>query len=430
MSTDTIDRPTSTELRAQLTEQGDKLRDLRNKPQDQRDDKYADELRATVRTVEALDAEFDAVQKLEDHAVRQVAWDAAVALAKANEGRGPDAALTDLARQAPRSIAERATDRDEYRAWAESNSGGLMPQFHEERGSFRNEVRALIDGTLTGSGNGGVLVPVGQPIPPTPRQMKLVVRDLIPTYETNLPVVPYVREYTPDTNETGASSVAEAGLKPEATTQFESVNCIVEKLAVWVPVTMEVLSDAPTLRAYIDNRLRYMIAFREQAEILKGNGISPDLVGIYTVSGTQTQTATNNDVPGTVADAIAKVELKDGQADGIVMNPGDFWASVSERRSTTFDGDAVGTAPFGAPPPTLWGLSVVRTRALSTLECVVGDWAQGAGIFDRMTITVRQSDSHDTFFIYNKVALLAEERVGVAWFRPDLFVLTTLDITA
>jgi hypothetical protein len=47
-----------------------------------------------------------------------------------------------------------------------------------------------------------------------------------------------------------------------------------------------------------------------------------------------------------------------------------------------------------------------------------------------MSITIRQSDSHSDYFTLNKVAVLAEERLGAAWFRPDLFVLTTLDITA
>ena len=47
-----------------------------------------------------------------------------------------------------------------------------------------------------------------------------------------------------------------------------------------------------------------------------------------------------------------------------------------------------------------------------------------------MQATVRQSDSHDTFFIYNKVAILAEERIALAVHRPDAFVNTTIDTAA
>ena len=46
-----------------------------------------------------------------------------------------------------------------------------------------------------------------------------------------------------------------------------------------------------------------------------------------------------------------------------------------------------------------------------------------------MQTTIRQSDSHDDYFVKNKVAILAEERVALAVFRPDFFVNTTIDIT-
>jgi HK97 family phage major capsid protein len=129
--------------------------------------------------------------------------------------------------------------------------------------------------------------------------------------------------------------------------------------------------------------------------------------------------------------AISLVELADGEANGMVMNPGDFWSQVAERRSTNFDGQAYPTtgSPTAAPISGLWGIPVVRTRAMATLTSIVADWT-GAMIFDRQGVTIRQSDSHDTYFILNKVAILAEERLALAVFRPDFFVSTTLDITA
>lgn len=427
---DTATRPTSADLRAKLLEAGDKLRDLRSRAADSdAPESIRAELVTQERVVRSYDAEFTAAQHAEAHELQALAWDAAVRSAASNEGNGPSAALGDHRRTAPRSLAGRVVESDEYRAWIEDGAKGPMPQI-DLRGSFA-EIRALVDSDATQTeGNAGVLLPQGNPIPPVPRQMRLVLRDLIPATETTLANVPYVREYTPATDETGASSVAEGAAKPEVTIEFQDADAPIRKIAAWVPVTMEILMDAPTLRGYIDGRLRYMVAYREQDQFLRGNGVAPDLTGILNTTNVQTQTATNNDVPATIADSIAKVELADGEADGIVMNPGDFWASVSERRSTTFDGEANGSAPIGAPAPTLWGVPVVRTRAMTTLSALVGDFAQGALILDRMSVTVRQSDSHDTYFTSNKVAVLAEERVGLAVFRPDLFVNTTVDITA
>lgn len=418
---DTVTRPTSTELRERLIETAASLRELREKPEDARSDAWAAEIATQARVVGALDAEFEAVRAAERHELESLAWDAEVRSAGERQARGPEAAF-DGDRRAPRSLGERVVASDEYRAWVDGGAQGPMPSI---------EVRALIDSDTTQTeGNAGLLLPQGQPIPPTPRQDRLWVRDLIPATSTTLQSVPYVREYTPATDETGASSVAEAAVKPEVVMEFQDADAPIRKIAAWVPVTMEILADAPLLAGYIQARLAYMVNFREQDQIIRGNGIAPDLTGILETSGVQTQTATNNDVPATIADSIAKVETVDGTATGIVMNPGDFWASVSERRSTTFDGEANGTAPIGAPAPTLWGVPVVRTRSMTTLSALVGDFAQGAQIFDREGLTVRQSDSHDTYFIYNKVAVLAEKRLGLAVYRPDLFVNTTVDITA
>ena len=193
------ERPTSTDLRGQLLEAGDKLRELRAKPEDARSDKYADELRTTTRQVEALDAEFSSARAAEAHELQQAAWDAAVRQLADPEGRGPKGANDDH-RQVPRTLAERVTGSDEYRAWVDGGGKGPMPHV-ELRGSFREgEFRALINSDVDQSeGNAGLLMPAGQPIPPNPRQLRLVMRDLIPSTETTLASVPYVREYTPAT---------------------------------------------------------------------------------------------------------------------------------------------------------------------------------------------------------------------------------------
>src|SRR5205085_3644325 len=145
-------------------------------------------------------------------------------------------------------------------------------------------------------------------------------------------------------------------------------------------------------------------------------------------TGIQTQAAvtfsSTDDKPAALGNAIAKVELVDGAPDGIVMNPADYWTMVITRWGTA-GGQHDSGSPFVGPPGTVWGLPVVRTRSINLHTALVGDFGAGGQIFDRMGIEVRTSDSHDTFFIYNKVAILAEERLAVAWYRPDFFVNTT-----
>jgi HK97 family phage major capsid protein len=171
-----------------------------------------------------------------------------------------------------------------------------------------------------------------------------------------------------------------------------------------------------------------MVQIREEEDLLRGvgTGANPTVEGIYTVTGTQTQTdinvGTQSDALATLAAAIGKVENVDGTADGIAMNPLDYWAMVSSRIPTTSNMDVPN--PWAGPPGTVWGLPVVRTRAILQTDAIVADWRGGGQVFDRQGITVRTSDSHDDYFVSNKVAILAEKRIAFAIYRPDFFVET------
>ena len=64
---------------------------------------------------------------------------------------------------------------------------------------------------------------------------------------------------------------------------------------------------------------------------------------------------------------------------------------------------------------------VVVTQAIAKNQFLVGDFQNGAYILDREDANVRMSDSHADYFTANMVAILAEERIGVAVPRPKFF---------
>lgn len=385
------------ELRSSLLEAGDKLRELRAMPADRRGDTYESDVRAAISAIHTQDPELVALERIAESMVAEAR--------AAEASRGPSAAHAPLGEA--RSAGHTFVESDEYR----------------DRNGVRSEpveVRTLLS-TETSDPAAGLWMPVGTPIPPQERRARLFVRDLLSTQTTTLNSVPYLKELNPATNETGASSVAEGAAKPEVTMQFVQADAPVRKIAAWLPVTEEVIADAPTLRGYIDTRLAYMLALREELEILSGNGVAPDLTGILNTSGIQTQ-AFQTDVYTTVGLAMSKIETVDGYADGIAMNPSDFWTAATTRNATQFDGGFGTGAPFGTPSGQIWGLPVVRTRSLSAGVCLVGAFRIGATLFDREQTTIRTTDSHSDYFIYNKLVILAEERVALAVHRPDFFV--------
>lgn len=422
-------KPEST-LAEVRTAAGDAARyamELRATPADKRGDTWADDVRSAVDAINFLDplekaltlearaqAEKDAEQRAADEQERRE---------KAGL-RGPASFAAD-GEQRARTPGAEFTLHEEYADWASAGARGLLSV----------EVRTLLtsgDSDDVGSGS-GVFRPVGTPTlrPGTERRQRLFVRDLISVQPTGLSSVPYIRELNAAANEGGATTVSEGSAKPEVTMQFEQHDAPIRKIAAWIPATTEILADAPTLRGYIDNRLAYMILLREEAQVLSGNGTAPNLRGITETTGTQTEAAVAGDVPATFANAFGKIENVDGDPDGVAMNPLDFWGAIGTRHSTQFDNGFGGNQPASVEIGSLtWGERVVRTRALSQTAAIAGSWFLGATLFVREGVTIRVGDQHSDYFVNNKVAILGEERVGLAVHRPDFFVEVTLDLTA
>jgi len=423
----TTEIPRSVELRERLLEQSARNSELRALPAERRGDTYLRDLKEANLTIESLDAELRAAEGHEralrewaDAVVQAETLRALAEKAERDASRGPTAATVTINGTEYRTLGGHVEASEAYAEWRDGNNKDWK-RFPD----IEVELRALLDSSDGASG----LVPAGTPIPPIPAQRRTFIRDLLASGQTTLGSIPYVRELNAATNETGASSVPEGGLKPELTMEFVAVDAPVRKIAGWIPATEEILADAPTLRSYIDARLAYMVAIREENDLIRGNP-AVTVEGVTVVTGHQTQsalqTSSTNDPFKTLAAAFGKVENVDGEATGVAMNPVDYWSAIGTRWGT--NGSFDGGSPFNGPPGTIWGVPAVRTRALNTSEAIVADWARGGQVFDRSGLVIKTSDSHDDWFVYNKVAILAEKRIAFAIYRPDYFVVC--DLTA
>lgn len=413
---DTIEIPehfrTASEYRSDLEGAADKIRGLKAVDAEKRDDAWKAEIRATTAELMQNDAELRAVEQFHQiDLLRQYEEAQARIAARGENGGGPSAANTDLS--------------GDYRSPGEIFTTSEQYQKRQGQKTDSVEVRTLIT-TGTSSNDGGVWLPKAQPLAPNPRTARLFVRDLLSVQQTGMNSIPYIREYTPATTEVGASSVVEGGLKPEVAALFETVDATARKIAGWLPVTSEIVEDAPTLKGYIDTRLVYMLLLREEQQIMNGSGTAPMLPGIRNASGVQSAAFVSGDPVATIGNALGKIEAVDGDPDGIAIHPTDFWDLMVLRHSSPLDFGYSGNLPYGAPPNTLWGVRCVRSRSVTADEALVGSWALGATLFEREAPTVRTLDQHSDYAIYNKLVILAEERVALAIHRPDFFVKAAL----
>ena len=250
-----------------------------------------------------------------------------------------------------------------------------------------------------------------------PLVRQLTVRDLLPTIPTASNLIEFVRE-TAFTN-AAASQAGENVAKPESALTFALASTPVQTIAHWIPASRQVLSDAPMLASYIDTRLVYGLKLEEERQLLVGSGVGSDLSGLVTQASAYTGAVIGDTDMDTLLRALLQVSLALSVPTGIVIHPND-WAAIQLLKDTT------GRYIFGDPmtplTPRVWGMPVVVSMSITSGQFLTGDFAQGAAIFDREQATVRISEQHADFFIKNMVAILAEERLALAVFRPTAFV--------
>jgi HK97 family phage major capsid protein len=125
-------------------------------------------------------------------------------------------------------------------------------------------------GTLLQSGAGG---PGGGLVPPeyVPGVVSklfepLGVADVFGQSQTTGSQVRYVVEGTATS---GAAGVAEAGLKPESTLAYSEVSEPIRKIATLLPVSDEMVEDAPSLRGYLSGRRQLFVKMEEERQLLR-----------------------------------------------------------------------------------------------------------------------------------------------------------------
>jgi HK97 family phage major capsid protein len=246
------------------------------------------------------------------------------------------------------------------------------------------------------------------------------IRDLFPIIPTTASAIDYVVETLYDIN---AATAVEGAEKPESNLQFDDDRQQIATIAHWCPVNRNLVNDVPALQAYINLRLMDGLREVEDRQLLFGDGTGTNLQGLMVTPGIQTFNQSEGAVKDTIIDtlrrAMTRAQLAYYAISGFVLNPLD-WEAVELTKATT--GLYVWVNVGTGADPMLWKVPVVATTAQNYGEYLTGSFGFNAAVWDREEINMRVSDSHDKYFIRNRLAILVEERIGFTVFRPTAFV--------
>lgn len=310
-----------------------------------------------------------------------------------------------------KSVGEELSDSEDFKALQTRG-----------RGIARIGRKAVTNITSATTGTGGVGVgiqPTRVPGIVADPERQFVIRDLIMPGRTGSNAVEYVQES--GFQSMAAIQATEGAAKAQSDISFALKTTNVVTIAHWFRASKQVLSDIPLLQSYINGRAIYGLKYKEEEQILAGNGVGGNMLGLIPQAS-----AFNNALRkagdtkiDTLRRAILQVRIAEYRASAIALNPVD-WADIELTKDSTGSYIWVNVQEGGAQR--LWKLPVVDSNAVPEGEFLVGAMNIAAQIFDREEAAVEVSTEDGDNFRTNMVTIRAEERLAMAVYREESFV--------
>ncbi|WP_408939116.1 phage major capsid protein [Enterobacter hormaechei] len=356
---------------------------------------------------------FDA-QKAEIESTGQVSKQLQSDLAKVQEELTKSGTrLFDLEQK----LASGADNPGEKKSFSERAAEELIKSWDGKQGTFDAKTFNKSLGSDADSA-GSLIQPMQIPGIIMPGLRRLTIRDLLAQGRISSNALEYVREEVFTNN---ADVVAEKALKPESDITFSKQTANVKTIAHWVQASRQVMDDAPMLQSYVNNRLMYGLALKEEGQLLNGDGTGDNIEGLNKVATAYDTSlnATGDTRADIIAHAIYQVTESEFSASGIVLNPRD-WHNIALLK------DNEGRYIFGGPQAftinIMWGLPVVPTKAQAAGTFTVGGFDMASQVWDRMNATVEVSRDDRDNFVKNMLTILCEERLALAHYRPAAII--------
>ena len=210
----------------------------------------------------------------------------------------------------------------------------------------------------------------------------------------------------------GISPTAQGNKKPQASTSFAGTTLALSKIAAYVKETDEILADAAFLASEVQNTLIYQLGVVEDAHIINAIGST---VGI----GAETYDGTNVTFADGILSAILKVKADSAyDASVVVVNPADLKTllTAKDQNGQYYGGGyfvgAYGNGGVGIPASIL-GVQIFTSSAVSQGSALIAA-KQAVKIYKKGGLDVKVYEQNEDDALYNKVTLLAEERLACA----------------
>jgi len=244
------------------------------------------------------------------------------------------------------------------------------------------------------------------------------MRDMIPGGSMSGGLISYPQEGTVVDN---TATVAEGATKPQNEFPVEQIESTAKKIAAIVRISDEALNDVPFMASYLSRRLIDKLKNVEDAQILYGSGVGANLDGIFTQGTLFAGNILNQPKFDVLRKAIGEARASEFFANAILLNPADAVLLDIEK----------GTDSHYLRPPFvtssngrmfIGGVPIIESTFVTADDFIVGDFAKGAQLFDRLAANVRFFEQDASNVTTNKITIRVEERLALAVYHTGAFV--------
>lgn len=243
----------------------------------------------------------------------------------------------------------------------------------------------------------------------------LTIREVLNSITVSTNMVNALREAS-WTND--AAEVSQGAAKPESDVTFEQYNVPITTVAHWIKISNQLLADAPAVVAYIETRLRDGLAQRIDAQLLNGNGTTPNLSGLTDSGNFTAYTATSDDL---LVDAINRAKYAlwatGNMPDTVIVNPAD-WGAMERTREGAGTGNYLYGMPGVAAGMNPFGVRIVLSNNMTAGKFLIGALRTSAVLYNRQGATLEMGYVNADF-TNNLITIRAEERLGLGVERPS-----------
>jgi HK97 family phage major capsid protein len=219
------------------------------------------------------------------------------------------------------------------------------------------------------------------------------------------------------------ASIGEGATKPQFDLDLQESSVKAEWIAGWLRISRNMLDDVEGMTTFLGSRLPELLLRAEDNQLLNGTGTSPQLKGLMTAGNfTAASSAATVDVEQ-IIQAISQLESADREANGILMNPADYYNIMLTKSSGSGEYDL----PYSLVQIVngqliIAGVPVYKSTAIAVDTVLVGDWTMGANLIFREPAKLQFFYEDGTNVRENKVTVRIEERVAFPVYGNDYFV--------